>query len=83
MNLLASLSGNRGTQLKLIDEFNLNKRSDKESLFNLAQVFHINNSKISLDYINRFANSLNLPDDEEDRVASVLLKDLLTYENSM
>jgi transcription initiation factor TFIIIB Brf1 subunit/transcription initiation factor TFIIB len=83
VNLLASLSGNRGTQLKLIDEFNLNKRSDKESLFNLAQVFHINNSKISLDYINRFANSLNLPDDEEDRVASVLLKDLLTYENSM
>jgi transcription initiation factor TFIIIB Brf1 subunit/transcription initiation factor TFIIB len=52
-------------------------------LFNLAQVYHTNDSKISLDYINRFSNSLNLPDDEEDRIASVLLRDLLTYENSM
>lgn len=81
VNLLASLSGSNANHSKLLDDLGISKREDKESLFNLAQVYHSGDKSTSLDYIRKFQNSLKLPDDEEDRIASLLLSDYLRYGN--
>ena len=82
-NLVAALERETPEKVKIVEELGILDSTDREIQFNLASFYSQTNRKLAQERLNKLTDSFKLPEDQEDRVSALLLKDFINYESGI